>query len=112
MSKREILYAEKTKKFDQICALVARELGYGELPVLSRVQRIRVEHEARHYVKEWEETNELRMAIRPMNPLRRLLNQYQDICERILDEYDIESGLWAYKMGLRRRSPLRLKHAQ
>jgi len=39
--------------------------------------------------------------------LRRLLNQYQDICDRILDENDIESGLWAYRMGLKRRAPLR-----
>ncbi|MBM3543909.1 MAG: hypothetical protein FJX44_05325 [Alphaproteobacteria bacterium] len=107
MSKRELLFTLKTKKFDQICALVAHELGYGEFAAMNREMRAQVEMEARHYVKEWEETTELRAVIRPMTPLRRLLNQYQDICDRILDENDIESGLWAYRMGLKRRAPLR-----
>ena len=31
MTKLELLYAQKTRKFGEICALVARELGYGEL---------------------------------------------------------------------------------
>lgn len=107
MTKRELLFALKTKKFDQICALVAHELGYGELAALSREKRAQVEMEARHYINEWAETTELRAVIRPMSPLRRLLNQHQDICDRILDENDIESGLWAYRMGLKRRTPLR-----
>ena len=42
--------------------------------------------------------------IRPL--LRHLLAEYHDTCERILDEQEIEVGLWAYKkrpQGLRRR---------
>lgn len=42
--------------------------------------------------------------IRPL--LRHLLAEYHDTCERILDEREIEVGLWAYKkrsQGLRRR---------
>lgn len=38
--------------------------------------------------------------------LRHLLAEYHDTCERILDEREIEVGLWAYKkrsQGLRRR---------
>jgi hypothetical protein len=110
MTKRELLYAQKTKKFDEICALIARELGYGEPSKMNDSERRRVKGEAEYRLKEWEETVEMRTkpTLRPFTPLRRLLNQYHDICERILDEHDIEVGLWAYKKGLRRRlAPLR-----
>ena len=35
MTKLELLYALKSKKFDQLGALVARELGYDELSILT-----------------------------------------------------------------------------
>lgn len=111
MTKLDQLYAEKTKKFDEICALVARELGYGEFATINPEDRNQVEREAEQYVKEWEETIELRTRfnIRPITPLRRLLTDHQNICERILDEQDIEAGLWAYKRGTRsRRRPASL----
>jgi hypothetical protein len=105
MTKLELLYAEKTKKFDEICALVARELGYGELSTLRGGDRKHVEHEAEQYVREWEETVEFRTSstIRPMTSVRHLLSEHQNICERILDEQEIEVGLWAYKRVSRRR---------
>jgi hypothetical protein len=105
MTKLELLYAEKRKKFDQICALVAQELGYGGLSTLSGEHPNQVEDEAEHYVKAWEETIEFRtnLNLRPITPLRRLLNEHQDICDRILDEHDIEVGIWAYKKRPRRR---------
>jgi len=105
MTKLKMLYAQKAKKFDEICALVARELGYGELPTMSDEDRNQVEDEAEQYVKQWEETVEMRTSptIRPITPLRRLLSKYHDICERILDEHEIEVGLWAYRRGPRRR---------
>lgn len=92
--------------FAEICELVTREFGYGEFTTLSAEDRNQVEFEAEQYVKEWEETVEFRTipAIRPMTPLRRLLSRYQDICERILDERDVEVGLWAYKKRARRRA--------
>jgi len=107
MTKLELLYAQKTKEFDEICALVARELGYGELSTLSGKDRNQVENEAEQYVKEWEETVEMRTSptIRPITPLRRLLSRYHDICERILDQREIEVGLWAYKRRPRRGRP-------
>jgi hypothetical protein len=107
MTKLELLYAQKTKKFDEICALVARELGYGELSTLSGEGRNQIENEAEQYVKQWEETVEMRTSptIRPITPLRRLLSQYHDICERILDQREIEVGLWAYKRRPRRGRP-------
>jgi len=108
MTKLELLYVQKSEKFDQLCAVAARELGYGELSALSVEDRIRVEDEAKRYVEQWEETVEMNTspAIRPMTPLRHLLAEYHDACERILDEQEIEVGLWAYKkrpQGLRRR---------
>ena len=105
MTKLELLYAQKSKKFDQVCALVARELGYGELSTLSDEDRNRVEDEAKQYVEQWEETVEMKtnFTIRPITSLRRLLAEYHDICERILDEHDIDAGLWAYRKRTQKR---------
>jgi hypothetical protein len=111
MTKLELLYAQKSKKFDQLCILVAREFGYGEFSTLSTEDRIRVEDEATQYVEQWEETVEMKtnFTIRPITPLRRLLAEYHDICERILDEHEIDAGLWAYrKRAQKRRRPVSL----
>jgi hypothetical protein len=105
MTKLELLYTQKSKKFDQVCALVARELGYGELPLLSDEDRSRVEDEAKQHVEQWEETVEMRTSptIRPITALRRLLAEYHYICERILDEQELDAGLWAYRKGVQKR---------
>ena len=47
MTKLELLYARKSEKFREVCAVAARERGYGELSTLSVEDRIRVEDEAR-----------------------------------------------------------------
>jgi hypothetical protein len=106
MTKLDQLYAEKGEKFDEICALLARELGYGEFATITAEDRNHVELEAEQHVKEWEETTEFRIRanIRPITPLRRLLSQHQHICDRILDEHEIEVGIWAYKKRPRRRA--------
>jgi hypothetical protein len=39
MTKLELLYAQKSKKLEQLCAVAARELGYGELSTLSVTDR-------------------------------------------------------------------------
>ena len=105
MTKLELLYAQKAKKFDQLRAVAARELGYGELATLSVEDRIRVDDQVEQYVEQWEETVEMRtgFTIRPITSLRRLLAEYQDICERILDEHEIDAGLWAYRKGVQKR---------
>ena len=111
MTKLELLYAQKAKKLDQLCAVAARELGLGDLATLSVQDRIRVDDQVEQYVEQWEETVEMRtgFAIRRITPLRRLLAEYQDICERILDEHDIDAGLWAYRKDIqKRRRPARL----
>ena len=84
MTKLDQLYAEKGKKLDDICRLLARELGYGEFATISAEARNHVELEAEQRVKEWEETTEFRTRanIRPITPLRRLLSQHQHICEK------------------------------
>jgi hypothetical protein len=66
-----------------------RELD-SELPLLSDEDRSRVENEAKQYVEQWEETVEMRTSptIDPIMPLPRLLAEYHDICERILDEQE------------------------
>ena len=101
MTKLELLYAQKSKKLEQLCAVAARELGYGELSTLSVTDRMRVDDQ----VEQWEQTVEMRTSptIRPITPLRRLLAEYQDICERILDEHEIDAGLWAYQKGAQKR---------
>ena len=108
MTKLDQLYAEKAQKFGEICALLARERGYGEFAAIGVEDRNHVELEAEQHVKEWEETTEFRTRanIRPITPLRRLLSLHQRICDRILDEHEIEVGLWAYKKGSRRRRQL------
>jgi hypothetical protein len=105
MTELDQLNLEKSKKFAQICELVACELGYREFATIDPEDRHHIEREAEQQVIEWEETTELRTGsnIRPITPLRRLLSEYQNICERILDEHEIEVGLWAYKRGFRRQ---------
>jgi hypothetical protein len=72
MTKLELLYAQKSKKFDQICAVAARELGYGELSTLSVEDRIRVNDQAEQYVEQWEETVEMRTNYAFAAPSRRV----------------------------------------
>jgi hypothetical protein len=111
MTKLELLYAQKSAKFGELCSVAARELGYGGLSTLGVEDRIRVEEEAKQYVERWEETLEMRtnFTIRPVTPLRHLLAEYHDICERILDEHEIEAGILAYRQkAQKRRRPVSL----
>jgi hypothetical protein len=103
MTKLEELYSHQ--KSNQVCALVARELGCDELSTLSDEKRNRVEGEAKQYVEQWEETVEMRTSptIRPITPLRRLLAEYHDIGERILDEQEMDAGLWVYRKRAEKR---------
>ena len=95
----------KNLKNSVSCALSARELGYGELSTLSVEDRIRAEDRAKQYVEQWEEMGEMKtnFTIRPVMPLRRLLAEYHDICGQILDEHDIDAGLWAYRKRTQKR---------
>ena len=106
MTKLELLYSQKSKKFDEVCSVAARELGYGALSTLSHKGRKEVEDLAKQYIEQWEEMVEMKtnFTVRPIAPLRRLLAEYYNICERILDEQEMDAGLWAYrKRALKRR---------
>jgi len=105
MTKLELLYAQKSEQFGEVCAVAARELGYGDLSTWSVEDRLRVEDEAKLYVAQWEETVEMRtnFTIRPVTLLRHLLAEYHDICERILDEHEIVAGLLAYRQRAQKR---------
>ena len=88
MTKLDMLNAQRAEKFAALCALVARDLGYGELQDLSEEDRNHIAGEAKHYVALWGETLEMKTSptFRLMTPLRRLLAEYHDTCEKILDE--------------------------
>jgi hypothetical protein len=51
MTKLDKLNARRVEKFIALCALVARDLGFGESPHLSEEDRNHIEVEARHYVE-------------------------------------------------------------
>ena len=83
------LYNQKQSKFSEISALLARQIGYGELTNMSSQQRERLENETQSCVDHWEETVELDHPFKdPTTPLQCLLREHHDICELILDEQD------------------------
>jgi hypothetical protein len=42
-------------------------------------------------------------TIRPVTPLRRLLAEYHEFANEILDEDDIDARLWAYRKRAQKR---------
>jgi hypothetical protein len=97
MTKLERLYIQQSKKFDELCTLVACDLGYSQFSTLGEEECDRVKREAEHYYAEWQEMVEMTTSlnIRRVTPLRRCLAEYQVICERILDELELIAGLLA-----------------
>ena len=62
MTKLDMLNAQRAEKFAALCALVAGDLGYGELQHLSEEDRNHIEGEAKHYVELWGETLEMKTS--------------------------------------------------
>ena len=104
MTKLEQLYIQQSEKFDQLCTLVALDLGYSEFSTLGEEECDRIKGEAEHYYEEWQETVEMNTSlnIRLVTPLRRCLAEYHIICERILDELEMIAGLSACRKGYQR----------
>jgi hypothetical protein len=102
MTKLEQLHIEKGKRFAEICAAVADELGY-DFARIDPEDRKYVERQAEQQVSDWEETTEFRL--RPIRPSTRSAasEPVPAYLRRILDEQDIEIGLWAYKKRKRAR---------
>jgi hypothetical protein len=46
-------------------------------------------------------------TIRPITTLRRRLAEHHDICERILDEQEMDAGLWAHRKRAEKRQARR-----
>ena len=80
MTKIDMLNTQKGREIYRAMCVGARDLGYGELPQLSEVDRTHIEGEAKHYVELWEEAVEIKTSptIRPITPLRRLLAEYHE----------------------------------
>jgi hypothetical protein len=59
MTKLNLLYTEKARKFDDICTLVAGEFDYSEFSKMDSELRKKIEDAAEQYIKLWEETFEV-----------------------------------------------------
>ena len=71
--------------------MIAAHLGYGAFDKLSRKEKAAVKLEAEEAIAEWEEGPEMKLKpIDPKYPLQKLLRQYHDIGESILDIMDEE----------------------
>ena len=69
----------RTAKFQEIGQLIRATLG----------SDVDVDSEAHNAIEQWEETAEMAVKpIEPTTPLQRLLREYHDICEEILNIYD------------------------
>ena len=74
MTKLDQLYAEKGKKFDEICALLARELGFGEFAIIGAEDRNQVELEASSRLKSGK--RRLNSELAPTSVLSRLYDDF------------------------------------
>ena len=85
MSNLYELEGRRIAKFDEIAALIARDLGLRPLSELSWAEGRRIAEDANHAIDEWK-TVEMDLAhSAPKYPLQMLLRQYHEICEQILD---------------------------
>jgi hypothetical protein len=77
------------QKFDQICALLATH--YGDDPTnLSEARRVEIADEAKELAENWEMATFDDWDLQAKSDLQRLLADYLDIGESILDrEYEI-----------------------
>ena len=104
MTKLDQLYAEKRKKFDEICALLARELGYGEFATISAEDRKQVELQVEQHVKEMGRDDGIPNSSQHQThhaPTTSVELASVHMRENPSDEQEIEVGIWAYKRGSR-----------
>jgi hypothetical protein len=73
-------------KFDEICNLVARHLGYGDFSrVVSEAERRTVIEEAQELTENWDEATFDGWDLAPKTELQRLLAEHQETGKQILD---------------------------
>lgn len=83
------LHRQRGAKMDEIVALLAWRLGYGDPATLSADQRDAIETEAEQVVDRWMEDAEMAdPPSEPTTPLQRLLREHHDLGEMILDIQD------------------------
>jgi len=84
----EELEKERVSKFEAICALIADELGLGELHTLGEPDRALVKAEADEATERWMEHAD--MATRPKTSLQKLLAEHFELVGLILDMQESE----------------------
>jgi hypothetical protein len=77
-------------KFEAICALIADELGLGELHTLGEPDRALVKAEADEATERWMEHAD--MATPPKTSLQKLLAEHFELVGQILDMQESEEG--------------------
>jgi hypothetical protein len=83
---RADLHQQRNQIMDQVIAVIARDLGYGDVARLTPNQRDAVEEEAEDAEERWSMGAEMAdPAIEPRTPLQRLLKQYHNLGQAILD---------------------------
>jgi uncharacterized protein (UPF0262 family) len=77
----------RVAKFKQLSDLIATTmLGFRNLDALSDDQRSAVKERVEGAIGEWEEATEMGpQLLEPRTPLERLLRDYHEICEQMLD---------------------------
>jgi hypothetical protein len=79
-TKWDELEARQAEKFDEIMQTIREALG---------LDADNIEREAEEAIEEWEEGPELRGSpLKPKTPLQRLLHEYHEICEELIDIHD------------------------
>jgi hypothetical protein len=83
---RADLHKQRNLTMEQVIAVIARDLGYGDVASLTPDQRDAVESEAEDAEERWSRDAEIAdPAIEPRTPLQRLLKQYHDFGQAIFD---------------------------
>jgi hypothetical protein len=83
---RAALHQQRNQVMDQIIAVIARDLGYGDVARLTPEQRDAVESEAEDAEERWSRDAEIAdPAIEPRTPLQRLLKRYHDFGQALFD---------------------------
>jgi hypothetical protein len=83
---RADLHKQRNQAMDQVIAVIARDLGYGDVASLTPDQRDAVEGEAEDAEERWSRDAEIAdPVIEPRTPLQRLLKQYHDFGQAIFD---------------------------
>jgi hypothetical protein len=83
---RADLHYRRNQIMDQVIAVIARDLGYGDVASMTPDQRDAVEGEAEDAEERWSRDAEIAdPAIEPRTPLQRLLKRYHDFGQAMLD---------------------------